>query len=140
MMNLKNFSLYFAGCLFSTGLIISGMVNPDKILSFLDVAGDWDPSLAWVMVGAIITTSIGYRLAFKRTKPTFSSEFSLPTKIAIDPKLVVGAVLFGLGWGISGLCPGPALTVLGFAPFKIMAFLVPMAIAMVITHKVQAKV
>jgi uncharacterized membrane protein YedE/YeeE len=98
-----------SGLLFGAGLAVSGMMNPGKVIGFLDLAGAWDPSLAFVMGGALIVTAIGYRLAGARGRPLFEARFHLPTAKSIDLRLIGGAVLFGLGWGISGLCPGPAI-------------------------------
>lgn len=99
-----------AGLLFGVGLVISGMSNPAKVLNFLDVLGHWDPSLAFVMGGAVLTTLVGYPLIQRRDKPVLALRFELPTRQDIDQPLVLGAVLFGLGWGIGGYCPGPAWT------------------------------
>lgn len=97
------------GLLFGLGLAVSGMTDPLKVQNFLDVTGTWDPSLAFVMGGAVVVTSIGYRLAWKRGQPWLDKGFHLPTATAIDRKLVVGAAMFGVGWGLAGYCPGPAL-------------------------------
>ena len=101
-----------AGLIFGIDLVISGMANPAKVLNFLDVAGTWDPSLAFVMGGASIVTFLGYRWVLGRPAPVFSEVFSLPTARQIDGRLVGGAALFGVGWGIGGFCPGPAWTAL----------------------------
>jgi uncharacterized membrane protein YedE/YeeE len=103
---------FAAGLVFGLGLVISGMSNPAKVLNFLDVFGTWDPSLAFVMGGATVTTYIGYRLAWKRPAPVLTEGFQIPTNRTIDAKLLTGAALFGLGWGIGGFCPGPAWTAL----------------------------
>ena len=95
--------------MFGLGLIISGMSDPAKVQNFLDLFGTWDPSLAFVMAGAIAVTFAGYRIAFGRGRPLLADGFSLPAKTAIDAPLVVGAALFGVGWGLSGFCPGPAI-------------------------------
>jgi len=124
----QSFVALVVGLIFGMGLIVSEMVNPAKILAFLDVAGDWNPSLAFVMGGALITTGIGYTLIFFRKRPVLSSDFLLPVKKEIDGKLVMGAVLFGIGWGISGLCPGPALTALTIGSTDIYVFLFAMII------------
>lgn len=102
-----------AGLVFGLGLIVSGMVNPAKVLNFLDIAGTWDPSLAFVMAGAAGTVFIGYRFVLKRDKPLFEDRFNLPAATRIDARLITGSALFGLGWGLVGFCPGPALTALG---------------------------
>ena len=95
-----------AGILFGLGLLVSGMANPAKVLNFLDLAGMWDPSLAFVMAGAIAVTLPGYRLVFRRSAPLLSDRFRLPTSTAIDYRLILGAAVFGIGWGRSGFCPG----------------------------------
>ncbi|MFX1684519.1 YeeE/YedE family protein [Paraburkholderia sp. A1BS-2L] len=108
-MSLRNITAFASGLLFGLGLIVSGMANPAKVLAFLDLAGRWDPSLAFVMVGAIAIASIGFRLARARTTSVLGAPMQLPTARHLDPRLVVGALVFGAGWGLAGFCPGPAL-------------------------------
>jgi hypothetical protein len=108
-------STFIAGLLFGGGLTVSQMVNPEKVISFLDITGSWDPSLAFVMGGALIVTALGYKLVLKRKGPLFDDRFRLPTRKDIDAPLLVGAALFGVGWGLAGLCPGPALASASFA-------------------------
>lgn len=103
------------GLLFGVGLILSGMANPEKVLNFLDLAGTWDPSLAFVMAGAIAVTAVGYALVRRRSTPLLEPAFSDPPKSPVDARLVTGSAVFGLGWGLSGFCPGPALTALPLA-------------------------
>ena len=98
-----------SGLLFGAGLTISQMVNPAKVAGFLDVAGDWDPSLALVMGGALTVTAICYRLTMRRGAPLLASDFRLPTAEDVDARLIGGAALFGVGWGLAGFCPGPAI-------------------------------
>jgi hypothetical protein len=98
-----------AGLMFGLGLLISGMADPTKVQNFLDVFGTWDPSLAFVMAGAVGTALIGYRLAFRRAAPVLAPTFALPVGDAADARLLVGAGLFGIGWGLTGFCPGPAV-------------------------------
>ncbi|WP_419900856.1 DUF6691 family protein [Roseomonas sp. USHLN139] len=100
---------FAAGLLFGLGLVVSQMVNPAKVLAFLDIAGAWDPSLAFVMGAAIPVAWLGFTLAARRTRPLLADAFSGPTRSAIDARLVVGSMLFGAGWGLAGYCPGPAL-------------------------------
>ena len=102
-----------SGLLFGAGLAISGMIQPAKVLGFLDIAGAWDPSLALVMAGALAVTFAGYRLALGRPQPLYDSKFHLPTASRVDGRLLAGAALFGLGWGLGGYCPGPALAAVG---------------------------
>ena len=99
----------FSGTLFGLGLTVSGMVNPQKVIGFLDVAGDWDPTLAVVMGGALLVAIPAFRLIFKRSHPVLEDEFELPTKKELDASLLGGAALFGIGWGLSGFCPGAGL-------------------------------
>ena len=121
----------FCGLLFGVGLSIAGMIDPGKVLDFLDIAGittgAWDPSLAFVMAGGIAVHSIGLRLARRRGSPVYAPVFQLPTRRDIDVRLVAGASLFGVGWGLGGICPGPALTDLAYADIRIVAFVVAMA-------------
>ncbi|SDY68223.1 DUF6691 family protein [Citreimonas salinaria] len=109
---MRTFLGFLSGLVFGLGLVVSGMANPAKVLNFLDLAGSWDPSLAFVMGGATVTAYIGYRLVWRRTAPAMGGGFELPTSTRIDRPLVVGAALFGVGWGIGGFCPGPAWTAL----------------------------
>ena len=110
------------GLIFGVGLIVSGMTNPAKVINFLDLAGTWDPSLAFVMGGAMLVTLLGYRLALTRATPLLDTKFYLPTATHIDAPLIVGSALFGIGWGLGGLCPGPALTALPLAAPGTLAF------------------
>ena len=119
-----------AGLLFGLGLVISGMSNPAKILNFLDVFGAWDPSLAFVMAGAVAVTFVGYRLVLARKQPLYDVSFYLPTAKDIDPPLIAGSSIFGLGWGLSGFCPGPAFTALPMLATGTLAFLPAMLVGM----------
>lgn len=123
-------SALVAGLVFGFGLVISGMSNPAKVLNFLDIAGTWDPSLAFVMAGAVAVTSIGYRLILKQDTPKFAAAFALPTRRDIDRPLIAGSALFGLGWGLGGFCPGPAWTALPLADRGTLAFLPAMLAGM----------
>ncbi len=113
--------IVLAGALFGAGITVSGMANPAKVQNFLDIAGQWDPSLALVMGAALLITTPGFFFVLKRQSPRFASSFALPTKKVIDSKLILGAVMFGAGWGLSGLCPAPALVALltGATPFLV---------------------
>jgi len=111
---MQKFFVLISGLLFGAGLTISGMVNPAKILNFLDVSGQFDATLVFVMGAGLIVTTFGYQLIFKRGRPFFDTQFHLPTTSIIDAKLIGGAALFGMGWGLSGFCPGPALASLVF--------------------------
>lgn len=128
-----------AGLTFGIGIAISGMGNPAKVLNFFDVLGTWDPSLAFVMGGALVTAMIGYRVVFGRQKaPLFDTKFHLPTASTIDAKLVGGSALFGVGWGIAGFCPGGAIPALGFAPWPTALFLISMGAGILIARWLQA--
>lgn len=102
-----------AGLIFGAGIALAGMINPAKVLNFFDLAGDWDPSLAFVMAGALAVTFLGYRLVLRQPRPLFATRFHLPTRRDLDPALIGGSALFGLGWGIAGFCPGGAIPALG---------------------------
>ena len=117
-----------SGLLFGAGLTISGMVNPAKILNFLDLSGRFDATLIFVMGAGLIVTTIGYQLTFKRGKPFFESKFHLPTYEIIDAKLICGAAMFGLGWGLSGFCPGPAIASLVFGYQQSFIFVAAMIV------------
>lgn len=104
---------FLSSLVFSIGLAISGMTQPKKVLGFLDIFGEWDPSLMGVMVGAIFVYSIAYRLVLKMHKPMFEEKLQIPESKKVDRPLIVGAFIFGVGWGLAGFCPGPALTSLG---------------------------
>lgn len=128
----KLISALIAGLIFGLGLSISEMVNPAKVLAFLDIFGDWDPSLAFVMGAALLVTTIGYRLAWRRAAPFFADRFSLPANRKVDAKLATGAILFGIGWGLVGLCPGPALAALTFGGPPAWAFLAAMTVGVIV--------
>ena len=120
---MKNLTALISGLVFGLGIAISGMANPAKVLNFFDVAGTWDPSLIFVMGGAMVTAMIGYHLVFgARTKPLFEPSFSLPQNRTIDRNLVGGSALFGVGWGIAGFCPGGAIPALGFGGIETALF------------------
>lgn len=106
-------SAYFCGLTFGVGLVIGGMTQPAKVVGFLDFFGDWDPSLAFVMGGALLAFGTLQRLVLRRGRPVYAPKFSIPTRNDLDPPLLLGASLFGIGWGLAGFCPGPALTSLG---------------------------
>lgn len=124
-------SAFVAGLVFGIGLLVSGMVSPAKVLGFLDLAGEWDPSLAFVMAGAVAVGAIGFALAGKRSTAIFGSPMSLPTSRGIDPRLVLGGLVFGVGWGLAGFCPGPALVALGAGKLKALVFVAAMVAGMI---------
>jgi len=111
------------GLLFGAGLIVSGMSNPAKVIGFLDITGVWDPSLALVMGGAVGVFAVAYRLALKRPKPLLGKQFVLPERTRINARLAVGALVFGVGWGLSGFCPGPAIVSAAFGDPRVWAFI-----------------
>jgi uncharacterized protein len=123
-----------AGALFGLGFVVSEMINPAKVQAFLDVAGAWDPSLAFVMGGAVIVTFVGYRLVFRRDRPLFEATFSVPTRTDLDARLIGGAVLFGAGWGLAGFCPGPAIAGLALGLRETVAFVAAMAVGMILAR------
>ena len=123
-------SAFLVGLLFGLGLIVSGMANPAKVLGFLDLAGHWDPSLAFVMIGAIALASIGFFASRHTGKPLLDDTRHLPTKKKIDVQLIVGSAIFGAGWGIAGFCPGPVMVAVGAGKFGAVIFLAAMLAGM----------
>ena len=121
-----------AGLVFGLGLIVSGMANPAKVLGFLDLAGRWDPSLAFVMAGAIAVGLIAFAVARRRTVSFLGVEMRLPKTNKIDRRLIGGGLLFGIGWGIAGFCPGPALVALGMGETKAVVFVLAMLSGMIV--------
>lgn len=124
------FTSLLAGLVFGLGLIVSGMANPAKVLGFLDVGGSWDPSLAFVMAGAIAIGAIAFAVARKRTLSLLGVAMKLPTSPDIDRRLVIGSALFGIGWGVAGFCPGPGLVALGMGEIKALVFVGAMLVGM----------
>ncbi len=125
-----------AGLLMGAGLTVSQMIDPAKVLAFLDVAaapaGGWDPSLALVMAGALAVTMVGYRLVFKRERPVLAAAFQVPGRRDLDVRLLAGAALFGIGWGLVGYCPGPAIAGVTLGSGKTVAFVISMLAGMAI--------
>jgi uncharacterized membrane protein YedE/YeeE len=117
----------FIGAIFGLGIVLSGMANPAKVLNFFDIAGTWDPSLAFVMFPAMLTAMAGYRLVLSRPKPVFMPSYSLPDTTRIDASLIGGSALFGIGWGIAGFCPGGTIPALGLGHTGPFIFLIAMA-------------
>lgn len=130
----KNIAALLSGILFGLGLAISHMVEPSKILDFLDVAGRWDPSLLLVMLGALVVTFVTYRLIGRRPKPLLAPKFFLPTRTELDRPLLLGAAIFGIGWGLAGYCPGPGIAALGLGTWEAPVFIGALA-AGSLTHR-----
>lgn len=123
---MNRISEFFIGLLFGWGLLISGMTDPGKVLGFLDLAGEWDPSLAFVMGGAILVGVAGFAVAKKRTSSFLGSAMHLPTSRDIDRRLIIGSLTFGAGWGLAGFCPGPGLVTMGSGEPKAALFVLAM--------------
>jgi uncharacterized membrane protein YedE/YeeE len=128
-----------AGVIFGAGLMLSDMVNPARVLNFLDVAGVWDPTLIFVMAGGVAVTMLGYRFVFRRKSPISADKFNLPTQQQIDLPLVGGAALFGIGWGLAGICPGPALTDVTTLEPKIFLYLAALVVGMAAARVFQGR-
>jgi uncharacterized protein len=124
----RNASALAAGVLFGLGLAISQMVNPGKVLGFLDIAGDWDPSLAFVMAGAVGVAMLAFRFVLKRKQPILDSEFHLSRMTKVDRRVLVGSGVFGLGWGVGGYCPGPGFAALSTGSVEAIVFVAGMAL------------
>ncbi|WP_430392238.1 DUF6691 family protein [Dyella sp. 20L07] len=135
---MKPWMALLAGLLFGVGLSVGGMTQPAVVLGFLDVFGAWNPRLIFVMAGAVLTTAIGYRLVWRNTRPWLAPGFALPTSRRIDARLVVGAALFGIGWGIAGYCPGPALASFGEGFGSVLLLLATMVLGWWLATKLPA--
>jgi uncharacterized membrane protein YedE/YeeE len=127
---LRTLAALGCGLVFGLGLAVSGMMNPAKVIGFLDVAGDWDPTLVFVMGGALLVTIPGYSVILKRRRPVLAGSFSLPTKKSLDAPLLWGSALFGVGWGLVGFCPGPAVAAVGTGLPAVLGFVAAMIAGM----------
>jgi uncharacterized membrane protein YedE/YeeE len=128
-----------AGLVFGLGLIVSGMFDPSKVLGFLDLAGRWDPSLAFVMAGAVAVSALGFAFVRKRESSLLGLQLRIPSAGRVDGRLVTGAVLFGIGWGIAGFCPGPAVVALGMGRPEAVVFVVAMLAGMGIFEVIERR-
>ena len=136
---MKLLTTYLIGVIFGAGIALSGMGNPAKVLNFFDVAGSWDPSLILVMGGALSVTFVGYRLVLGRSGPIFAQGFALPSSRVIDLKLVGGSALFGVGWGMTGFCPGGAIPALGLGYSETVVFLAAMIAGIVVGRALRSR-
>ncbi|KQX03594.1 MULTISPECIES: DUF6691 family protein [Acinetobacter] len=132
---MKNIFAFIFGGLFSVGLMLSGMSNPAKVIGFLDIFGQWDPSLAFVMIGAILVAFIPFQKAIRKPVTVFNEVIELPKNTQLDTKLVAGAFIFGIGWGIAGICPAPAFTLIGLGHYQALYFIVAMLFGVLIHRK-----
>jgi uncharacterized membrane protein YedE/YeeE len=136
----KALTAYLCGTLFGLGLSISEMINPARVIGFLDVAGAWDPTLLLVMISAVVIALPLFTLIRQYSQPFFSDQFMLPTKTRLDPRLITGAILFGIGWGMAGLCPGPAITALASLSIEITGFVIAMLLGMWLSIQWQKRI
>lgn len=136
----KALTAYLCGTLFGLGLSVSEMINPTRVIGFLDVAGVWDPTLLLVMVSALVIALPLFSFIRQYSQPFFSDQFMLPTKTRIDPRLITGAILFGIGWGMAGLCPGPAITALASLSVEIIGFVTAMLLGMWLSMQWQKRI
>ncbi len=137
---MSTFVAFISGFIFGFGLLISGMANPSKVLGFLDIAGKWDPSLAFVMIGAISIGFFAFKYAKHMTKSICGETMKIPSSTDIDAKLIFGSIIFGIGWGLAGFCPGPAIVALGVGSFKALCFVLAMLMGMLIFEGTKEKV
>jgi len=131
------FTAFISGLLLSIGIALSGMIDPAKVLGFLNVLGNWDPSLALVMIGALVVYTLGFRLTQRNSSPFFAETFHLPAHTKIDRPLLIGASLFGIGWGLVGYCPGPAIAALTTGSSGTLAFVAAMMAGWFIARSVK---
>ena len=119
-----------SGLLFGAGLTVSGMTDPERVRGFLDIFGKWDPTLVFVMGGGVMVMALAWRIRARLAKPVFGEKFSLPDRSDLDARLIMGSALFGIGWGLAGLCPGPAVASLALSPMKVAPFVIAMLVGM----------
>ncbi|MEZ4310333.1 MAG: DUF6691 family protein [Polyangiaceae bacterium] len=136
---MKSFLTLLSGLLFGFGLVVSHMTEPAKVIGFLDVAGDWDPSLMFVMVGAIAVHFVLFRLILRLRNPLFASAFQIPKRTDLDPRLIGGAALFGIGWGLGGVCPGPGITLAASGSAYAMVFVIAMSLGVLAERRLLRK-
>ena len=129
-----------SGALFGAGLTVSGMTDPARVRGFLDVFGRWDPTLVFVMGGAVIVMAIAWRIQSRMKSPLFGERFSLPDRRDFDGRLIAGSALFGIGWGVAGLCPGPVVASLALSPLSVLPFLIAMLAGMAVHNLLPANV
>lgn len=129
----------FTGVFFGAGIAVSGMMDPAKVLNFFDIAGNWDPSLAFVMMGAVLVTFVGYRLTWRRSAPLFATSFKIPTSAVLDSRLIGGSALFGVGWGIAGFCPGAAIPALTTGRWEVVLFLAAVVVGIAMRRTLDAR-
>lgn len=134
-----NIAMFIAGVLFAIGLAVAGMTQPQKIIGFLDVFGQWDPSLLFVMFGAVVFNFFMFRLVLQRPNPLFASRFYVPDRRDIDVRLLMGSAIFGIGWGLGGFCPGPGLASLVTGTQSVFMFVGAMLVGVVLQAKLKAK-
>lgn len=136
---MSKLTAFIAGLIFGLGLLLAGMANPSKVLGFLDLAGTWDPSLALVMAGAIAVALLPFTLAKKRQQSLLDLPMQLPNKREIDRRLIGGSLLFGIGWGIAGICPGPAVAILLTGHWQVILFVAAMLIGMALFEALERR-
>jgi uncharacterized membrane protein YedE/YeeE len=135
---MRSFIVFAVGLVFGMGLYLSGMTQPSKVQGFLDIFGRWDPSLAFVMAGAIIVGLLAFSVVKRRSKTFLGDEFQLPPIGKVDKPLIVGSFIFGIGWGLSGVCPGPAIFNVGLFDLPSVIFVVSMAVGMALEQRIRA--
>jgi len=136
-MNLRNLPILLSGILFGAGLALGGMTDPARVRGFLDLLGNWDPTLAFVMGGAVLVMVVAWQLQPRLARPLFADTFSLPTRSDLTPRLIGGAALFGIGWGIAGLCPGPGIAALVIEPLSAAIFTAAMLAGMALYRLIE---
>lgn len=136
---MKGLTSFLSGLIFALGLGLSGMTRPDVVRGFLDIFGQWNPNLMGVMIGAIAVHMITFRLITKRNSPLLDTQFHLPSKKELDKKLIAGSIIFGLGWGWAGICPGPGIVNLASGDLRIYLFVASMILGMIIYQQIEKK-